>query len=293
MNGWMKPRSGGALDFEQRLLDSARDDAASGEARARIATALGIDLARVDASGATNRVLGARHDARPRVRVDGARLDILIKYTLIGVAGGLVALGASSAARRESGAIASDVAVIEGTPAVATPAKAAESLSERDDFRPRADEGALDSLVAPTSETGRLAEPARSRGTAKGTDAQPGRAAHTAPKAGTSTRHDQTEGDSASNGNASADQLLREVKQLDRVRAALDAAQTQRALTELDRYDARFPRGALEIEAIVLRVRALQRAGQFALATRLARHAVAMPGNEQYRFELERLVNTE
>jgi hypothetical protein len=93
--------------------------------------------------------------------------------------------------------------------------------------------------------------------------------------------------------DTSAAQLLAEVKQLDRVRSALDSAKVQAALGELDAYDARFPRGVLALEAVVLRVRALARAGQFAVAARVARHALTLSGSERYRSELVRLVGDE
>jgi hypothetical protein len=83
------------------------------------------------------------------------------------------------------------------------------------------------------------------------------------------------------------------VQQLDRVRAALASFQSQAALDALDDYDQRFPHAELALEAIVLRVQALRSAGQFAPATRLARHALALPGIERYRARLARLIDAQ
>jgi len=85
------------------------------------------------------------------------------------------------------------------------------------------------------------------------------------------------------------DPLMLEVRELDRVRAALGSGRTLEALRTLDTYETKFPHGALRLEAAVLRVRTLERAGRFAHAARLARAALELPGSERYRPELTRV----
>ena len=62
-----------------------------------------------------------------------------------------------------------------------------------------------------------------------------------------------------------------ELALLDRARVAMDAGDTGRALSLLDGYARRFPRGHMTPEATVLRIEALVQAGDEAGATRLAR----------------------
>ena len=52
-----------------------------------------------------------------------------------------------------------------------------------------------------------------------------------------------------------------ELSMLDRARNALGAGEPARALSILDAYSARFPRGSMVPEATVLRIEALVRAG--------------------------------
>jgi hypothetical protein len=68
--------------------------------------------------------------------------------------------------------------------------------------------------------------------------------------------------------------LRDEIKLLDRVRGALRNGEARRALSELDRYAQKFPRGDFRQEASVLRIEALQQSGQHGRATALARDFV-------------------
>jgi hypothetical protein len=64
--------------------------------------------------------------------------------------------------------------------------------------------------------------------------------------------------------------LQKEVAQLDSARQALAAGQPVSALHELDLYRSQWPRGALTVESIVLRVKALLAAGHRQAAEREA-----------------------
>jgi hypothetical protein len=67
-----------------------------------------------------------------------------------------------------------------------------------------------------------------------------------------------------------ASSLAEEIKMLDRVSASLSAHDGAGALTELDAYQARFPRGSMTLEATVLRIEALRQSGNGAAADALA-----------------------
>jgi hypothetical protein len=75
---------------------------------------------------------------------------------------------------------------------------------------------------------------------------------------------------------AVADKALKEeIRILDRVRAAMVAGQPRRGLAELERYGRRFPRGAFRPEAMVLRIEALDAAGESQNAKALGRYFLA------------------
>jgi hypothetical protein len=72
--------------------------------------------------------------------------------------------------------------------------------------------------------------------------------------------------------------LRDEIRLLDDVRASLQAHASRRALTALDRYVGRHPRGTFEPEASVLRIEALRQDGQNRAAAALsAQFVVAHP----------------
>jgi hypothetical protein len=84
--------------------------------------------------------------------------------------------------------------------------------------------------------------------------------------------------------------LLAEVQALDRVRRALHRGEAALALVSLDDYTRQFPRGELALEGAVLGVQALLASARSDEARALARRALAEPGSERYRPELERVL---
>ena len=231
-----------------------------------MARGLGIDPARVGAAAAVAAPPRSPIHAGLKPTSAGA----LVKYTLIAVVGGLSAVSANSEAE---------------------PAAAPLELRQPQQLAPEAVSSAPLELRAPV------------------VDSRPTQPARTSPEPRVWARRvESARGSLARDRAASApppaahvpspsqgviDPLLLEVQQLDRVRAALGAGRSLAALGELDAYDARFPRGELTLEAAVLRVRALTRAGRFAIAARLARSALELPGSERYRSELGRRVDGE
>ncbi|MRG96258.1 outer membrane protein assembly factor BamD [Polyangium spumosum] len=80
--------------------------------------------------------------------------------------------------------------------------------------------------------------------------------------------------------SASADRAARLAAELQALRVAREALASgdgARALGALDDYDARFPRGHLALEAEVLRIEALSRAGDVSAAARARRFLEAHP----------------
>lgn len=264
---------GAGTEFERSLLDSARDDAVPREAKARVAAGLGIELAPAQVQAdPPGHAPADEWRALAKASVKETGVGALVKYTFIGILGGVSAVSATSAPEPASASAVAGAAAIELSSVEPGPAQlAVQSL---------AIDGAA--TVSEPAETPPRAPPvAAPPPSARPVRLPPSGAARLEPK--------PPSGASA----GSTGQLLAEVRQLDRVRAALDAAQSQTALRELDRYEAELPRGELALEALVLRVRALQRAGQFATAVRLARRALELPGSERYRPQLERIVGSE
>jgi hypothetical protein len=90
----------------------------------------------------------------------------------------------------------------------------------------------------------------------------------------------------------SADSLREEIAQIDKVRAAMRQGAPARALSELDTYRARFPRGVLQQESVVLRVQALMTSGQTAQAQSLGQSFLAHHPNSPHAEKIARILGT-
>lgn len=265
MNPWKHLTHGPGTDFERLLLDSARSDAAPLASRQHVAARLGIDLARIEASAALHPAPAQDAVRIIQAALEPARAGALVKCTLIAVIGGLFAANATSEVEVIGASMAmAEVHAAEVAPPVLLEAAPAampnESTAAENTPKP-----AAANLARPQGPRARKPVPAASVAASDGVD-----------------------GDTSA-----ADPLLLEVSHLDRVRAALGSGRTLEALRVLDAYETRFPRGALQLEAAVLRVRTLERAGRFAHAARLARAALELPGSKRYRAELTRVGGSE
>jgi hypothetical protein len=267
MNPWTRLTDGAGTEFERLLLDSAQSDRVPLASREHVAARLGVDLARIAASGALAPSAARDAVSLTRTGLEPASAGALVKCTLIAVIGGLSAVSATSEVEAVGTPLFHEVRSAEAALPAAPEAVMIESAPV-----PRS---------TPLEKTTKLAEPAhRSRTTVKSA-----RKPVAPPKI------------NAENGLEAAstvtDPLLLEVAQLDGVRAALGSGRTRQALRALDEYAAKFPRGALQLEATLLRVRTLERAGRFAHAAELARGALELPGSERYRSELARVAGAE
>lgn len=109
-------------------------------------------------------------------------------------------------------------------------------------------------------------------------DVEPAREVARAPAA--VPRREPPVAPSASPSASPGEGLAEEVASLQEARAALAAGALQRALASLDAHARRFPQGRLGLEAEVLRIEALARAGDHASAAARARaFAAAHPGS--------------
>jgi hypothetical protein len=119
---------------------------------------------------------------------------------------------------------------------------------------------------APQRATATRAQEARESARAAGPSVNP----LAAPKdAGPAPRSGSSRG-AAAPRSATSPALADELAALDRARTALASGDSRRALTLLEGYGRSYPRGRLQLEAEVLRIDALARAGQREAARRRA-----------------------
>lgn len=231
-------------DVATRLLvDALRTDGPSDAARARMRAALGISaVAAVTTSAAA---AGAGSSAAgvgttvvtTSVAPKAAAGLALAKWGALAVIGGAVAAGSGAAVLRASHRDASPqtsvVVVVAPPPPIAPRARPAIA----DDRKPD------------------VAEPPL--------PAPPRSATSTTTTATTATHANAASRSSAQTAAPGAQRSLSdELATIDEARDALAAGRPQQALDALDRYEARFPRGALGPEAGVLRVDASLAAGR-------------------------------
>jgi hypothetical protein len=96
---------------------------------------------------------------------------------------------------------------------------------------------------------------------------------------------------SAESSASPASALPVELAMLDRARSATSAGDTNRALSILDAYAVRFPRGAMAPEAAVLRVEALVKAGDRPGAMRFANAFLASAPHSPYATRIQSLLS--
>jgi hypothetical protein len=282
----------GADEFERQLFASARQDAVPDASRQRVALALGLGpLAPAgagslqpsgEASLGTSARLGGGASARPLPPTSGlvaagnAKLAVVAKSMLIGLAGGVIALAVFSRSHDAPGTgnVADLGDAVEpvslGNPGVAPTGALALALPAPAAPGPAAAESEP-ALIATAPEG------------AKASARPPRRARVERARRPTDT--------GVVPAPDSASQLLAEVRWLDTARDALAAGHSHEALLALARYGEQFPQGKLTLDAAVLEVRALARSGQSTRAHRLALRTLSRPDSARYRSELEALAH--
>ncbi len=227
-----------AEGLERFVLDTARDDIPSSEAKARL-------LASTDA------LLGDVHESAGRRWLSG-RAGQFVGLTLL-AGGALVAAlvrsnaASSSETRFLVAPVSTHAALTEPSPEE-SPAPMRRAL----DVPMASPEPAATSSDRPASARSpeRRGSSATARATAQGTR-------------------------STSTNERSRSTLDREIARITAVRGELAAGAPERALAELAAYESEFPTGAFKVEVVVLRIEALVRSGRTAEAHRLGERFLA------------------
>jgi TolA-binding protein len=97
---------------------------------------------------------------------------------------------------------------------------------------------------------------------------------------------------SADLDSSSAPSLAAELSSIETARAAVREGRARDAIGVLDEYQARFPRGAFEEEAAVLRIEALALGGETARASRVAHTFLETHPRSPYRSRVQRTLSS-
>lgn len=275
--------NGAADDFELALLRSARLDEPRERSVLETAAALGVGTALLGATTATSAAAaGSGAAATGAVAAGAAKLtaSVLFKYFSVGLAAGLLTVGAFQLSGPSETAPSSALPAAVTPPAVAAPSappaaapKAAVARAEVERVDPAAARSPLPPRgPRPSSQPVVSAERSAPAPTLDEAPLAPQAVAafelpvEPAPPA-------------AKKPVEAAPSILAEVAVLDRARRALAARQGAAALSILNEYDA-APSRVLQTEASVLRIEALLQTGQREQAVLLARQLIAaQPGS--------------
>lgn len=205
----------GATDFERKLLEAVKDERPSAELQQRMQQALGLSIGTASP--------GSSPTSPPPT---GAALSGGLKGALLKVALGAIVAGGLASAIVWSTTDGDDRSVSPPTRKRVSPT--AVPAPQRDE--------APATTGAETSRP-QVSSPAEAVGPGAGAEPEP-----TSP-----------EGIDEPRAPTAADDLRLEIELLDAVRAASSVGESKRAREVLERYDERFPRGALQREAEMLR----------------------------------------
>ncbi|HVU03804.1 MAG TPA: hypothetical protein VHE30_18725 [Polyangiaceae bacterium] len=256
---------GAGTDVERALLESAREDAPSADARAKTLVALGLAV-----SAGTALAPAAVHAATGigGASKAGGSVTALLVAKWLGTGAAVGAVTAACIATATTPGLFSEKAApaaASAAPSIAARPAPAVVRERREEAEPVA--------PAATAPEAPLATPE-----ARATRATETETAERAPDPATSP------------GGPAASNVVAEVASLDRARAALAAGDARTALARLSEHARRFPGGALEPEAVVLRVRALRETGDVTGATALAKSFLAAHPDSSQAARLRALV---
>jgi hypothetical protein len=234
-------KDGEATDFERFLLDSAEDEAPSPELRNRVLAGLGVAAAAAAAastgqSAASGALTGGAGGASGAGGVGLAAASGAVKAVVLKVVLVLAAVGAGA------GLAGVALRMVSDSPA----ARAPEPMPVVVEALPVVPGPSVEVPAAPP-EGITAAPPERVAPRRKARDVA------MSPRASASVQEPLPAKEST---------VASEVAALDRARSALSAGDPARTLSELVKYDAAFPNGALRQEKTMLEVRALLAAGQ-------------------------------
>ncbi len=263
---------GDATETERALLDSAAEDVPSPLARQQTLAALGVGAAAVVAAPAVARAATSLASAAGSAKV-GSTVSFIAVLKWIGtgaVVGSVAAAGIAT--------VTTPGLVFVGRAAKVVSAAPPPGPAQRSSPKLTPTPGAMEALPPPPafgapSLPGMASPPRLERGAAP------------------SLPRPQSEPPPLAPERQSASTVMAEVASLDRARAALSVGDARGALSRLSSHEATFPDGALEPEAVVLRVRALTRLGARAEAASAARQFLASHPDSAQAARLRALVS--
>lgn len=237
----------GATDFERKLLEAVKDERPSAELQQRMQRALGLPgAAAAPVPSPTAAPVLAPASGAAGKGLSGVALKVILGSIIAGgLAYSAVSLTTSEAEPSVRAPAAKPQAGTVAAPRRAVAATAAAELSGAESSEAESSE-AESSEALPSS----APEPAKADGRL----------------------------DDARQAPADSDSLRLEIELLDAVRAASLLGESRRAEETLERYDARFPRGALQREADMLRRGGVKPAGATPSALPRGAHPEAASG---------------
>jgi hypothetical protein len=256
---------GGAGAWEKSVISSAALDAPSPEFRRHLAKKLGVALS------------GAGIAATTTSTAKAAVGTLWLKWMAVGIAVGLVGMGAASlATSRVSTAGVAPSAPVALTPA--TPTRTAKGIAPAND------------PVTPTP-----ADPTPEATTVRGVPMQssaPG--ANAANNAATVPAEPAPAGPLGTASFAAPGQsdLSAQTAVLQTVRASLAARRAEQALRQVDQYERDYPAGLFLLEAEVLRIDADSQLGDSASVKRLATRFLELHRDSPYARHVQALLDT-
>jgi hypothetical protein len=255
----MEPKrllDGGGTELERLLLASGRAERPSSRAKWR--TALLFFLVNV---GVVSRVKGAAFLG------SGARAWTFAHWFALSLGVGAAALGAAHLRTAAGDRVGTSQSPSKSPSLSASPLALAlvEPSPSAISLESAAPPPAIPNINAPPSPL-----PSRSHGSA-GSRVVPASPSVEAPSAGTS--------------------IASEIRELEVARQALASGTPRPAIDRLDRYDRQFPKGALQQEALRLRIEAMQAAGDPSAARSLARKFRALYPDSAHSKRLKSLLS--
>ena len=258
-----------ATEMERALLDSASDDAPSSLARSRTLAAMGVGAGVLagasHAAHAATKLVATSAVSGATKGVGAISAVVLLKWVGTGAIVGSVVAAAVATATTPGLIFSGHSAPASGEPTSLVHAAVARPVAQYGAAAERAAAPAPDRATIEASKHAPVTSLERSNRPAVATEASETALAPAAVPPIPATAPVQA-----------GSSVVAEVASLDRARAALASGDARESLTRLSAHDAAFPTGALQPEAVVLRVRALIALGERGRAAQVANHFIAV-----------------
>jgi hypothetical protein len=264
-------------DFARELLESARDDQGSTRALKRTLAALGVGVVLPLGVVTAEKALAASGAAST---VNKLGVLLVAKWVGVGATVGLAGLGGlhvATTALSAKGPLAAGI--VEQPARQQAPTLSRRGSAPAANFTPEVSDPAEPGLAIPAPRPSLESTTPQPRAASKPLIEPP---ESTNEQASPTAALEDSEASAVPAPTArsarvpptSANRLLGEVTMLDEARRALQRGEARQALTTLKRYEAEFGGGGLELEATVMRIRALLEVGDRAAADELAQRVL-------------------